>query len=128
MASDWGVILEYPNYAINRDGTIVNLKTNRTISPHRDSYGFDKVTLYNEEGRDTVYVHIMLQTTFGREFILPPTYQAIRVVGTGELFRTVEDCARYYHTAASNIYRVLRGDRKTHHGKSFSVVVMEGEV
>lgn len=46
--------------------------------------------------------------------------QPIRIVETGEVFRTVRDCAAYINGDYSSIYAVLRGDRSTHRGYSFT--------
>jgi hypothetical protein len=47
------------------------------------------------------------------------TSQRVRIVETGEVFRTVYDCADYLGGSASNIYRVLRGERYSHLGYTF---------
>ncbi|QFG10214.1 homing endonuclease [Arthrobacter phage Egad] len=46
--------------------------------------------------------------------------QPIRIVETGEVFRTVRDCASYINGDYSSIYACLRGDRSTHRGYSFT--------
>jgi hypothetical protein len=46
--------------------------------------------------------------------------QPIRIVETGEIFRTVRDCASYINGDYSSIYACLRGDRSTHRGYSFT--------
>lgn len=48
-----------------------------------------------------------------------PIYRRLRVVETGMIFKTVEDCANYIGGDPSNIYRVLRGDRDSHKGYTF---------
>lgn len=54
----------------------------------------------------------------------PPIPQArrVRIIESGLIFRTVEDCARYIEGDASSIYRVLRGDRLSHKGHTFEYV------
>lgn len=43
----------------------------------------------------------------------------IRIVETGEVFLTVENCAKYIQGDPSSIYRVLRGERISHKGLTF---------
>ena len=43
----------------------------------------------------------------------------IRIPQTGDVFRTVDDCARYIGGDRSSIYSVLRGERLTHKGYTF---------
>lgn len=43
----------------------------------------------------------------------------IRIIETGDVFLTVENCARYIEGDASSIYRVLRGERASHKGLTF---------
>jgi len=47
-------------------------------------------------------------------------YRRVIIVETGEIFRTVRDCARYLKTQPSSIYKVLRGERDTHLGYTYS--------
>lgn len=54
--------------------------------------------------------------------LIPPTYRRVRIVETGEVFRTVENCARHLGGDPSSIYRVLRGDRLSHKGYTFEYV------
>lgn len=50
----------------------------------------------------------------------PVHYRRIQIVETGEVFRTVRDCARYLKTQPSSIYKVLRGERDSHLGYTFT--------
>lgn len=43
----------------------------------------------------------------------------VMIVETGEIFRTVRDCARYIEGDYSSIYGCLRGERQTHRGYTF---------
>ncbi|QCG77558.1 HNH endonuclease [Microbacterium phage DizzyRudy] len=43
----------------------------------------------------------------------------VRIIETGEVFLTVENCAKYIGGDVSSIYRVLRGERVSHKGLSF---------
>lgn len=43
----------------------------------------------------------------------------VRIVQTGEVFRTVGDCARHIEGDFSKVYAVLRGKRQTHLGFTF---------
>lgn len=46
----------------------------------------------------------------------------LRIVETGEVFRTAYDCARHIGGRASNIYRVINGYRDSHLGYTFEYV------
>lgn len=52
----------------------------------------------------------------------------LRIIETGEVFRTAYDCARYIGGNASSIYRVLNGYRETHLGYTFEYVDTETEI
>lgn len=43
----------------------------------------------------------------------------VRIVETGEVFRTVRDCASYINGDYSSIYAVLRGHRESHRGFTY---------
>lgn len=48
------------------------------------------------------------------------TRRRVRVVETNEVFRNVSDMARRYGTTTSAIYKVLRGERQSHKGLTFT--------
>lgn len=43
----------------------------------------------------------------------------VRIIETGQVFRTVRDCARFIGGDYSSVYRVLEGKRRTHLGFTF---------
>lgn len=43
----------------------------------------------------------------------------VKILETGMVFLTVENCAKYIDGDASSIYRVLRGERSSHKGLTF---------
>lgn len=51
-----------------------------------------------------------------------PFVRRVVCVETGQTFRTAYEAARYLKLDVSNIYRVLRGDRKSHGGYTFDYV------
>lgn len=55
-----------------------------------------------------------------------PIMRRVRIVETQQIFRRVEDIARFLGGDASSIYRVLRGERRHHKGYTFEFVE-EGE-
>ncbi len=68
----------------------------------------------------------------GGEYRVPPrikfsriTSQKVRIIETQETFRTVYDAADHIGGSASNIYRVLRGERSSHLGYTFEYVDYE---
>lgn len=64
---------------------------------------------------------------------LPPIFydsprlhgRRLRIIETGEVFRTAYDCARYIGGSASNIYRVINGHRGSYLGYTFEYVDVE---
>lgn len=48
-----------------------------------------------------------------------PWGKRVRIVETGEVFRTVRDCANYINGDYSSIYRCLRNERASHMGFTF---------
>ena len=44
----------------------------------------------------------------------------VKILETGQVFLTVESCARYIEGDPSSIYRVLRGERISHKGLTFA--------
>ena len=51
--------------------------------------------------------------------------KSVRLVETGEIFRTVRQCARFIGGDYSAIYGVLRGQRASHLGYTFEYVEVE---
>lgn len=45
-----------------------------------------------------------------------PTFRQVRIVETGEVFRSVRALAAYFNTDPNSIYKVLRGERISHRG------------
>ena len=54
-----------------------------------------------------------------------PRARRVQIVETGMIFRTVEDCAGYLGGDSSLIYRVLRGERRSHKGYTFAYMEVE---
>ena len=119
---DWSIIPGAPDYAISREGVVVNTRTGRSLTPYRTSYGYDRVSLYIYGERKDVYIHKLLEV-FDKPVIIPATYRFVVINETGARFRTVEECANFLQTHASAIYRVLRGERLSHRGVTFSLVI-----
>lgn len=49
----------------------------------------------------------------------PVRPRRLKIIETGQVFRTAEDAARYLGGDKSSIYAVLRGDRRSHRGYTF---------
>jgi len=49
----------------------------------------------------------------------------VKIIETGQVFLTVESCARYIGGDVSSIYRVLRGERISHKGLTFQYMYEE---
>lgn len=69
----------------------------------------NKVDNLKIQWRPEKYIHPR-STAWGRR---------VMIVETGEVFRTVYDCARYIVGDYSSIYACLRGQRRTHLGYTF---------
>lgn len=50
------------------------------------------------------------------------TARRLKIIETGEVFRTAYDCAAHIGGNATNIYRVLNGFRNSHRGYTFAYV------
>ena len=65
----------------------------------------------------------------GRKLGLPKAIEAtrkpIRIVETGEEFRSINDCARTIHGSQQNIVKCLKGLRHTHKGLHFEYIDKE---
>lgn len=57
--------------------------------------------------------------------VVGPVYRKVKIIETGETFRTVHDLARRLGCDPSSIYRVLRGDRRSHMGYTFEYFLEE---
>lgn len=123
VKEEWSVVDEAPGYAISNKGVVVNTRTGRKVSTYLNSYGYEKISLYVEGSRMDTYIHILMKQAFGRGFVIPPTYRYIVINETGQRFQTVEECAQFLSTYASAIYRVLRGERQSHRGVTFSIAI-----
>lgn len=71
----------------------------------------------------------------GGESLPPINYESprlharrLRIIETGEVFRTAYDCARHIGGNATNIYRVLNGYRNSHRGFTFEYVDIGTEI
>lgn len=147
-----------PGYAVSNKGLVVNLRSERLLSPTVTERGYMQVTISERGGRRTTrYVHQLVAEAFlgdwrpgvrvahhdnhrGNNVVSnlyvmgaeasPHTYyasprrnaKAVRIRETQEIFRTAEDCAERIRGHATNIYAVLRGDRKSHRGYTFEYV------
>lgn len=58
------VIKDYPNYAVNEDGTVKNIKTERILQTYPDKGGYQQVYLYNKSGRKVKLVHRLVAESF----------------------------------------------------------------
>lgn len=119
----WSIIDDIPGYAISNTGKIVNTRTGKVLSTYLNGYGYERVSLYLNGSRKDYYVHLLVKTAFSGNFIIPPSYRYIVINETRQKFQTVEDCAQFLSTYPSAIYRVLRGERQSHRGYTFSVGV-----
>ncbi len=57
-------IPKYPQYVARRDGRIVSLRTGRAMSPRASGKGYRQVTLWNDDGRRSFYIHHIIADLF----------------------------------------------------------------
>lgn len=57
------IINNFPNYTINKDGVIKNIKKGNTIKSYINK-GYYKVFLYNKSGRKVIYLHRLIAQAF----------------------------------------------------------------
>lgn len=159
----WSYVEDYPDYLVNPEGVVYNLKFQREVKGSVTDRGYVKVILVNGDGRKQFYVHQVVAQAFlgdwrpgkrvrhidgnkknnavanlevmGGESKPPMHYDSprlharrLRIIETGEVFRTAYDCARHIGGNATNIYRVLNGHRGSHLGFTFEYVDVGTEV
>lgn len=149
----WAEVVGFPGYAVSTNGEVMNVRTNVTLQPRNNSYGYTRVGLRREGKTHDIYVHHLVAKAFitgyrdgvtithvndnsdnhvrnlrfrrgvrlGTLARYPVKAQArrVRIIETGRIFLTVENCAKYIDGDASSIYRVLRGERISHKGFTF---------
>ena len=57
-------IIDYSNYAIDKNGDVVNIKTNRVLKPSKNKDGYFTVDLYNGRKGKTFYIHRLVALHF----------------------------------------------------------------
>lgn len=82
---------------------------------------------FNDQDRSNCNVENL--RVMGKESMPPIVYKSpkltarrLRIVETGQVFRTAYDCANFIGGSATNIYRVLNGHRGSHRGYTFEYV------
>lgn len=48
---NWGVIKGYSDYLVNKAGGIVNVRTNRMLSPVTEKHGYRRISIVNDNGK-----------------------------------------------------------------------------
>jgi hypothetical protein len=54
---NYKVIKDFPNYAINRDGEVLNLKSNRKLKTFKNQRGYIRIAIYKDSIRNSFLVH-----------------------------------------------------------------------
>jgi HNH endonuclease/NUMOD4 motif len=62
--TDFRAIAGYPNYIINSSGIVINLKRQKFVHGVINNSGYRRVTLWNENGQKSFYVHRLIYETF----------------------------------------------------------------
>ena len=60
----WKIISEYPKYEISNHGDVRVIKNKKMLTKSIDHRGYYKVTLVNEDGRKTLFVHRLVAIAF----------------------------------------------------------------
>lgn len=60
----WQVINDYPRYEVSDCGDVRIIKNKQILKKSVDTRGYYKVTLINDEGRKTLFVHRLVATAF----------------------------------------------------------------
>lgn len=55
---------EFPNYKVDIEGRVLNVKTGRILKPALDAMGYYHVILYNNVGRKTKKIHQLVASCF----------------------------------------------------------------
>lgn len=61
---EWKVIIDYPDYEINKYGFVRNLKTLRVLKKSTNAYGYKVLSLYKNKIEHNVRVNRMVAITF----------------------------------------------------------------
>lgn len=64
MNDDWTQIKDFPNYAINKTGDIININTSRPVRQSRTQHGVVKVNLTRDGKQETRSVKVLVALTF----------------------------------------------------------------
>lgn len=85
---------------------------------HRNGRNYDNrvENLQLLMGKKTRYKLGISDTVVGRR---------VKIVETGQTFKNAYACAKFLNTNATNIYRVLRGEARTHLGYTFEYVTVQ---
>lgn len=157
---DWYDIADYPDYEINVYSDIRNKHTGKILLPQTNGWGYNFVTLYNENGPRTKMVHRLVAETFipnpynkpqvnhidgskrdnrltNLEWVTnsenekhafrmglkhPTGEKKVRIIETGEVYRSLHECARQIGGNFKAISNCIRGVSKTHLGYHYEVV------
>ena len=60
----WMIVDKYPRYEVSDDGKVRVIKNNKILKNSVDARGYYKVTLTNDEGRKTFFVHRLVAMAF----------------------------------------------------------------
>ena len=60
----WRIIEDYPNYLVSNTGKIWSLRTDKELQKPLDRYGYERVTLHNENGQRATLVHRIVANAF----------------------------------------------------------------
>lgn len=60
----WRIIEDYPNYLVSNTGKIWSLRTDKELQKPLDQYGYERVTLHNENGQRATLVHRIVANAF----------------------------------------------------------------
>lgn len=115
---------EYGQVALRRDGQtheryVHRLVAKAFITGYRDDVQVRHVNGNNDD--NVIHLRFRNGVRMGTLVKKPRAAMSrrIRIIETGHTFATVESCARFIEGDVSSIYRVLRGERRSHKGLTF---------
>lgn len=68
MEETWAEVADFPKYAVSNYGAVVNKETQQQLKARRDKKNRLRVLLYNEDGRDDMYIHQLVGDAFVEDF------------------------------------------------------------
>jgi NUMOD4 motif/HNH endonuclease len=116
----WAEIEDFPNYQISNYGQVQNIRTGRYLRLSKNNSGYLSVTLYNEKGPDSTFVHHLVVDAFLRTNRTGLEVNHIDGYKTNNYFGNLEIV-----TKSENTYHAIRNNLRTPHPHSKRIRIIE---